>query len=225
MLQLNNLSIKRNKNVIINNASALVQKGSFVAITGPNGTGKSTLLTTIAGLHQPSAGNICLSHIDITKQSAKQRSKRVSLLHQDPTKGTIGSLTVEENLALAIQKGAASSLKNGLQQLAKHPIMATFQQLFANHERLLKQEVCTLSGGQRQLLAAIIATASRPDVLLMDEPTAALSPAAAKTLMDFIESYRLQHGVTVLVVTHATNLTEHKYSAIWQVCDGNINVI
>ncbi len=225
MLQLNNLSIKRNKNLIINNASALVEKGSFIAITGPNGTGKSTLLTTIAGLHQPSAGSICLGNIDITQQSAKQRARSISLLHQDPTKGTIGSLTVEENLALAIQKGASSSLKNGLKQLATHPIMATLRQLFTNHERLLKQEVCTLSGGQRQLLAAIIATASRPDVLLMDEPTAALSPAAAKTLMDFIESYRLQNQVTVLVVTHATNVAAHNYSAIWQVCDGSISVI
>ncbi len=225
MLQLNNISIERNNNNIINSASAVAEKGSFIAITGPNGTGKSTLLTTIAGLYQPCAGNIILGTIDITHQSAKQRASAISLLQQDPAKGTIGSLTVEENLALAIQKGTASSLKNGLQQLAKHPIMKTFQELFANHEKLLKQKVYTLSGGQRQLLAAIIATATRPDVLLMDEPTAALSPAAAKTLMDFIESYRLEHSVTVLIVTHATNVATQGYSAIWQVCDGNINII
>jgi len=222
VLQLNNISIKRSGKIIIKNASIEISKGSFIAITGPNGTGKSTLLNVIAGWHKIETGNILLNGIDISKNSAKQRSKNISFLHQDPNIGTIGSLTVEENLALATQKGAPSSLQNGLASLQQHPILNTFTQLFTNHKALLKQKVSTLSGGQRQLLATVIATATRPDILLMDEPTAALSPAAAKILIDFINDYSKQHEVAVLMITHATDLTSHDFSNIWLIQDGQI---
>lgn len=220
MLKVQNISFKRNGRIILNNATVSAQPGDIVELRGSNGAGKSTLIKIIAGLINQDEGNILLNDTDISSLAAKERANLIGMVHQDPKVSTVGNLTVEENLALAYLKGRTASFLGALKELQNSELMKTFTTLFSNKD-ILHQQVKTLSGGQRQLLACVMALAKHPRVLLLDEPIAALDSAAASHLMSFVSSYAREHNIIVIIITH----THEPYDAEtlkWHLDNGTV---
>ncbi len=192
----------------INEARALrgvdltVERGEFVVILGSNGAGKSTLMNAIAGVDQPDAGTIELDGDDITNVPDHRRARRIGRVFQDPMAGTAGTLTIEENLVLAERRNGRRRLR--VPHAAAHH-RELLGQLGMGLEERLTTRVDTLSGGQRQALAVLMAIQADPSVLMLDEHTAALDPAAAERVLDVTRRLASQTHVTTLMITHNMN--------------------
>jgi putative tryptophan/tyrosine transport system ATP-binding protein len=179
-----------------------LQPGEFVTVVGSNGAGKSTLLNSVAGLFQPDKGSIRLNGADVTRQSEVQRARRIGRVFQNPTAGTAPSLTVEENLSLALARGRRRGLGWAVSMGRRSQFRAELSRLGMGLENRLTDQVGLLSGGQRQALSLLMATLTRPEVLLLDEHTAALDPRTAQIIADLTSDYVAEHGLTTLMVTH-----------------------
>jgi putative ABC transport system ATP-binding protein len=183
--------------------SLSVAAGELVPIIGSNGAGKSTLLKVVAGLVQPEAGSIELDGRDITREPDDQRACRIGRLAQDPGDSTCAAMTVEENLALAERRGRP----RGLRRAVPSSNRAWFEQRLAGLglglERRMDAMVATLSGGQRQALALLMATMGTPKVLLLDEHLASLDPNTADAVMSVTAALVADRGLATLMVTHS----------------------
>lgn len=153
-----------------------VEAGSFVVIIGTNGSGKSTTLNSVAGSFRIDAGTIRLSDREITRWPEHRRAQLIGRVFQDPLAGTSPSLSIAENLALAAGRG----LSRGFRPAVSRSKMADFRDrvrpLGMGLEDRLDNPIGTLSGGRRRALTLLMATYRRPDLLLLDEHTAALDP-------------------------------------------------
>lgn len=177
-------------------------KGDFVTIVGSNGAGKSTLLAAVCGRTAVDRGEVRVDGHDVTGFPQYRRSLLVSLVHQDPSAGTCGSLTVEENMALAGMRGRRRGLRFALPPAARREFAGRLAMLGLGLENRLHERVATLSGGQRQALTLVMATLHAPAVLLLDEHTAALDPATADRILDATRRIAAAQELTVLMVTH-----------------------
>jgi putative ABC transport system ATP-binding protein len=193
---------------LVNETTALagvsldVARGQFVVILGSNGAGKSTLMNAIAGVHQPDTGTIELGGNDITQMADHRRARRIGRVFQDPMAGTARSLTIRENLVLAGRRGSRRRFRvpHGIEH--QREVVA---QLGMGLEDRLSARVDTLSGGQRQALAVLMAIQADPDLLMLDEHTAALDPAAAERVLDVTARLAEQGHITTLMITHNMN--------------------
>lgn len=164
-----------------------VARGEFVAILGPSGSGKSTLLRLIAGFDQADAGSVAVGGAPVTDISPSR-----VLVAQDPA--LFGWLTVEENVAFG---------PSARGEPAPALVAALVEALgLAGAERRYPKE---LSGGMRQRVALARALAVQPEVLLLDEPFAALDALSRERLQDVLESAWLAAGNTVVLVTHSVD--------------------
>lgn len=179
-----------------------VSRGQFVTIIGSNGAGKSTLLNAIAGVFPLDGGCIQLDGQDVTFFPEYRRAARVARVFQNPLDGTAGSMTVEENLAMAAARGRRRGWRRGVRASERERAMAALAQLGLGLENRLQQPAGLLSGGQRQALSLLMATIARPSVLLLDEHTAALDPKAADHIAELTERLVREGGLTALMVTH-----------------------
>lgn len=179
-----------------------LQPGEFVTVVGSNGAGKSTLLNAVAGAIQPDQGQIRLDDTDITRLGEVERSRRIGRVFQNPLAGTAPSLTVEENLALALARNSRRGLGWSLNFNKRRRFQEELAQLGLGLENRLTDRVGLLSGGQRQALSLLMATLTRPDVLLLDEHTAALDPRTASLNAELTARWVADHGLTTLMVTH-----------------------
>lgn len=178
-----------------------LKEGDFLTIIGSNGAGKSTLLNLIAGSVLPTTGRIALSGQDITTVPAYRRARSIGRIVQDPLAGTAPSMTVAENLALAMKRrgrGLRSALPRKLRSQFKDDLAALGIGLGAR----LDCPVSLLSGGERQALAVLMSTLVPPKLLLLDEHTAALDPANAAMIVQLTESFVDRAGLATLMVTH-----------------------
>ena len=173
---------------IVRGASLTVQPGEIVAILGPNGAGKSTLVKAVAGLVPISAGSVYLHGQDITRTPA-HRLVFEGLAFVPQTENVFANLTIAENLELA----AALLKADRRERLA--PVYAMFPDLQRQRSLLAGR----LSGGQRQMLAVARALIARPRVLVLDEPSAGLSPKLVGEVLAQLRRVR-DGGVTVLLV-------------------------
>jgi len=222
MLKINEISIIYHGIKALNKLCAQAFKDDFITIVGHNGAGKSTLIKTIEGRLFPAEGTIILDNQDITHQTQVQRATTISTLHQNTKLGSIGNMTVEENMSLALYKGNNVTLQNGLRPLQKRPeLLDDWKQLFP-HKDVLKTKVGNLSGGERQMLAFLMATAIPPKLLLLDEPTAALDPSAADRMMNFIRKFIMQNRIITLMVTHDLDTALSQGNKIWVIKKGVI---
>lgn len=206
MLTLKNINVVFNKGNI-NEKKVLkdicldIKKGDFITIIGSNGAGKSTLFQAISGSVDIESGQIFLNHKDLTHQEEYKRSCFIGRLFQDPLKGTAPSLTIEENLSLASQRG-----KHSYFSFYHHKKKELFQNELAKLglglEKRLNDKVGTLSGGQRQALTLLMATLVTPQLLLLDEHTAALDPISAKNILDLTDKMIKEKQITTLMITH-----------------------
>ena len=179
-----------------------LNRGDFVVIIGSNGAGKSTLLNTIAGAIEPDGGSITLGGRDITRLAAHRRAGMISRVFQDPMIGTAAAMTIEENLALAEQRGQRRGFGRHLDGSSRERYRALLAGLSLGMEGRLSTPVAQLSGGQRQALSLIMASLSRPSLLLLDEHTAALDPRTADLVMDMTLRIVAEQSLTTLMVTH-----------------------
>lgn len=177
------------------------QKGDFVTIVGSNGAGKSTLLNLVAGVYSPDSGKIFINGIDITDLPEHKRAKFIGRVFQDPMMGTASTMTLEENLAMALKRGQKRNLKLGVKG-NRDKFRNTLSKLDLGLEDRLTDQVRLLSGGQRQSLTLMMATLNAPPVLLLDEHTAALDPKTASCIIDMTKEIVADNELTVLMVTH-----------------------
>jgi putative ABC transport system ATP-binding protein len=179
--------------------SLSVERGQFVVIVGSNGAGKSTLLNVIAGEHYPDSGTIEIGGRDVTHVADHRRARWIGRVFQDPLAGTAGDLTIHENLMLSERRAAHRRLRIPRNKAHHKDLLAV---LGMGLEDRLTTRVDSLSGGQRQALTVLMATQTEPDVLMLDEHTAALDPAAAERVLDVTSRLAGRGHVTTLMITH-----------------------
>lgn len=188
--------------VAVDNVDLYVRKGEFITIIGSNGAGKSTLLNLVAGCHQPDSGRILLNDIDITLWSEHRRAVFIGRVFQDPLQGTAASMTIEENLSMAQKRGQRRGLRRGITRSQREHFRELLALLDLGLENRLRSPVGQLSGGQRQSLSLLMATMTKPALLLLDEHTAALDPKTALQVLELTERIVNEYQLTTLMVTH-----------------------
>ncbi len=176
--------------------------GDFVTVIGGNGAGKSTLLNLIAGVHSCDYGTISLDGKDITNIKEYNRAKYLGRVFQDPMLGTAANMQIEENLALAYRRGKRRGLAWGITQKERVLFKESLAKLELGLETRMAAKVGLLSGGQRQALTLLMAVLQKPQLLLLDEHTAALDPKTAKKVLEFTEFFVLRDHLTTFMVTH-----------------------
>lgn len=188
--------------ILFNKFNLTIKEGEFVSVVGSNGSGKTTMLNLISGDVFPDSGRIELKEKDITKTKNFVRAKSIARVFQDPSMGTCPSMTILENMSIADNKGKRYGLTRGLNIKRKDFYREQLQILGMGLENRLNTPAGSLSGGQRQALALIMATMSDPDVLLLDEHTAALDPKSADIVMNLTENVVKNSKITTLMITH-----------------------
>ena len=179
------------------------ENGDFVTIIGSNGAGKSTLLNLVNGSIIPDEGTIMLnSDTEITKVDRHRRAQWISQVYQNPSQGTAPSMTVLENLSMAKNKGKKFDLTFGLDTKNIDFYKEQLATLGLGLENHLQTKVGMLSGGQRQCLSLIMSTLNHPDILLLDEHTAALDPQTSKIIMEKTEEIIRKNNIISLMITH-----------------------
>lgn len=193
-----------NEKTALSGLSLTVEDGDFITIVGSNGAGKSTLFHAIAGVFYVDGGSIVLDGEDITYKPEYRRSREMGRLFQDPMRGTAPHMTIEENLALAYLRTAKH--QNAFFSRTSKADRAFFRDQLARLdmglEDRMRQPVGLLSGGQRQALTLMMATMNPPKLLLLDEHTAALDPAAAEKVLEITRRIVAEEHLTCLMVTH-----------------------
>jgi len=182
-----------------------VEPGEFVTIIGSNGAGKTTLLNVISGTHQTEAGRIVVDGQDVTRAREHSMAGYLARVFQNPTLGTAGEMTIEENLCLAELRGHRRGLGWGVTRSRRRRYQEVLKALDLGLEDRLKDKVGLLSGGQRQSLALLMTTLQVPRLLLLDEHTAALDPRTAAKVMDLTDLMIRENRLTTLMVTHNMN--------------------
>ncbi len=181
----------------------LLDDGSFVMIIGTNGSGKSTLLNATAGTFFVDQGSIRLGKQDVTRWPEHRRAKFIGRVFQNPFSGTAPSLSIAENLSLASRRGRPRGLGWALGAELREKMRETVAQLNMGLEHRLDNAIGSLSGGQRQALTLLMATWRKPDLLLLDEHTAALDPKSADQIITLTEQIVTRDKLTTLMVTHS----------------------
>ncbi len=180
----------------------VLEPGDFVTIIGSNGAGKSTLLSCIAGTIAEDAGTIRFHGTDVTSWPEWRRARLIGRVFQDPLRGTCAGGTVAQNLALALRRGERRGLGPGVRRAERELFRERLAALGLGLEHRLHDRVGLLSGGQRQALTMVMATLRTPDLLLLDEHTAALDPKTAAQILELTERTVFSQKITTLMVTH-----------------------
>lgn len=213
-----------NERHVLKNVSLTIAPGDFVAVIGNNGAGKSTLLNTIAGTLPADAGELTLAGHNVTKKSVAYRAKWLSRVFQDPKLGTAGELSVAQNLTLAQQHTSSMSLGRYRKASQEATYRELLQSLNMGLEDRLTTQVKYLSGGQRQALSLLMATLSHPDLLLLDEHTAALDPQTSKKVMDLTQTIVETNHLTTMMITHKMSDALTYGNRLVMVQDGQIRL-
>jgi putative ABC transport system ATP-binding protein len=191
-----------NEKTALDNLSITLEKGDFVTVIGSNGAGKSSLLNAIAGSWPVDAGRICLAGQDLTGLPDYQRAAYIGRVFQDPLLGTAASMTIEENLALAAKRGMRRGLRKALYPGNRLKMKEKLAELGLGLENRLTTPVGLLSGGQRQALTLLMAIYQQPQLLLLDEHTAALDPKTGEIVLHQTKSIVESLQLTTIMVTH-----------------------
>lgn len=186
-----------------------IKPGSFVIIIGTNGSGKSTLLNAVAGTFFVDAGKIELGGEDITHLPEYRRARRIGRVFQNPFSGSAPTMTIAENLALAARRGLSRRLGWSLSQRLHDEIAERIRSLNMGLENRLDNAIGSLSGGQRQAITLLMASWLKPDLLLLDEHTAALDPRSADQVIRLTHEIVSRDQLTTLMVTHSMQQAVH----------------
>ena len=188
--------------IILNDVSLDIYEHDFITILGGNGAGKSTLFNSIAGTLPLTSGTIRIMGEDVTHFSPEKRAKYLSRVFQDPKMGTAPRMTVAENLLIAKFRGEKRGLFPRRLSAYKEEFQETIEKVGNGLEKHLDTPIEFLSGGQRQALSLLMATLKRPELLLLDEHTAALDPKTSVALMELTNDFVNKDHLTALMITH-----------------------
>ena len=148
------------------------------------------------------AGSISLGGVDVTKLPEHKRAQYIGRVFQDPMLGTAPTMQIEENLALAARRGKSRGLRWGITKTEREDYIQRLKILDLGLEERLTSKVGLLSGGQRQALTLLMATLIKPQLLLLDEHTAALDPKTAAKVLDATDRLVAKDHLTTLMITH-----------------------
>lgn len=180
-----------------------IYDGDFITVLGTNGAGKSTLFNTIAGNLSVTSGEILHNGNNIAHETAVKRTNYIARVFQDPKMGTAPRMTVAENLLLAEKRGSKRTLRSrGLTQKKLTEYAELTKVMGNNLDSRLNTATGDLSGGQRQALSFLMATRVKPELLLLDEHTAALDPKTSEQLMLATNEQVTANNLTALMITH-----------------------
>ena len=207
IVELKNATVQVNNGLdevktILDDVNLTIYEHDFLTILGGNGAGKSTLFNVIAGTLMLTSGSISILGKDVTHLPAEKRANYLARVFQDPKMGTAPRMTVAENILIAKYRGE----KRGLLPRKIHSFTDEFKKLVARTGNGLEKHLDTptglLSGGQRQALSLLMATLKRPELLLLDEHTAALVPKTSVSLMNLTDEFVTGDQLTALMITH-----------------------
>lgn len=207
MLELHNIKKAFNKGTInekraLNGVELTLDDGDFVTIIGGNGAGKSTTLNAIAGVWPVDEGAIIINGQNVTGLSEHKRAKFIGRVFQDPMTGTAATMEIQENLALAARRGEKRGLRWGITKREREEYHEMLKSLDLGLEDRMTAKVGLLSGGQRQALTLLMATLKKPEILLLDEHTAALDPKTAAKVLELSDKIVNEDKLTTLMITH-----------------------
>jgi putative tryptophan/tyrosine transport system ATP-binding protein len=181
----------------------------FVIVIGTNGSGKTTLLNGVAGTFLVDDGTISLAGRDVTRWPEHRRARLIGRVFQNPFSGTAPNMSIAENLALAARRGLARGLGWSLSGGFRKTLRERVSHLGMGLEDRLDNPIGTLSGGQRQALTLLMATWRRPEILLLDEHTAALDPKSADQVIRLSQEVVEREKLTAMMVTHSMQQAAH----------------
>lgn len=207
MLNLKHISITFNEGTLdekraLQHVNLQLKEGEFVTVIGGNGAGKSTLMNIISGNLVPDVGDILINGDRVEHLPEFKRSEYIGRVFQDPMAGTAPAMTIEENLAIAYSRNKKRGIRLGVTKQRKELFKEFLQTLNLGLENRLNAKVGLLSGGERQALSLLMATFTEPNILLLDEHTAALDPARAELIIDLTADIVKKFNLTTLMVTH-----------------------
>ena len=212
----------RSYTLSLNDVSLRIAPGEFVVLVGANGSGKTTLLNIISGAALPSKGTVRLHGEEVTRLPEYKRSRWVARVFQDPLGGTAPELSILDNFRLAALRTQRKKLKIGIDEAFKVAVRERIARLGLGLEDKLQQPMGTLSGGQRQALTLLMSVMDHTDILLLDEPTAALDPKSAEVVMETAESLIRQYNLTTVLITHNMRETQRFGSRLIQMAQGRV---
>ncbi|WP_085993928.1 ABC transporter ATP-binding protein [Oceanobacillus senegalensis] len=207
MLKLQDISVTFNEGTpdekkALKNIQLELKQGEFVTVIGSNGAGKSTLMNIISGVLVPDVGDVYIADKQVVHLPEYKRSKYIGRVFQDPMAGTAPSMTIEENLAMAYSRNKKRKLKLGVTKQRKKLFKEYLETLNLGLENRLTAKVGLLSGGERQALSLLMSTFTEPNILLLDEHTAALDPSRAELITNLTDQIVKDSGLTTLMITH-----------------------
>ncbi len=188
--------------VALMNANLQIEAGDFITVIGSNGAGKSTLMNLISGVMKPDIGQIRIDGTEVQGLAEYERSRWIGRVFQDPMAGTAPRMTIEENLTMAYKRGQSRGLGWGATAAKRKLFREQLSRLGIGLENRMSARVGLLSGGERQALSLLMATFTKPQILLLDEHTAALDPARAELITRLTEEIVRDMKLTTLMVTH-----------------------
>lgn len=191
-----------NERRALQGVSLKLNEGDFCTVIGGNGSGKSTTLNAVAGVWPVDSGSIFIGGTDVTGLCEHKRAKYLGRVFQDPMTGTAATMEIQENLALAARRGSSRTLKWGITKKEREEYHELLKMLDLGLEDRMTTKVGLLSGGQRQALTLLMATLKKPQVLLLDEHTAALDPKTAAKVLELSDKIISENKLTALMVTH-----------------------
>lgn len=187
---------------VLRGLSLTVDSGEFITVLGNNGAGKSTLFNLIGGALWPNRGKILLNDRDITFLPEYKRAHFIGRVFQNPQMGTAPNLTVAENLALAYGRQNRKLFNWAITKDLRKIFAEKLAEAGMGLEDKLDNRMNELSGGQSQVVALIMSTLRPPQLLLLDEHTAALDPQIAKDVLAFTCRLADRDRLTVIMITH-----------------------
>lgn len=207
MIELNHITKVFNRGKVnevkaLKDVSLRIEEGEFLVLVGANGSGKTTLLNVISGAVLPSSGAVNIDGQDVTRLPEHRRSRWVARVFQNPLAGTAPDLSILDNFRLAALRTKRKQLVIGISEAFKADVREKIAGLKMGLEDKLLQPMGALSGGQRQALTLLMCTMDDTDILLLDEPTAALDPNSAEVVMQTAEQLIKKHGLTTVLITH-----------------------
>src|SRR6185312_10884299 len=208
MIRVENLGVTFNKGTALENralhdVNLSISAGEFVTVIGSNGAGKSTFLNLLAGEIFPSTGRIFIDGADVTGWLVQRRSSVLARMFQDPRAGICEDMSIIENIAIAAARTSPRGFRFAITDNVRKMAVERLSMLKLGLEKRLHDRVAMLSGGQRQAMSLIMATLGSTKVLLLDEHTAALDPAAAELVMKLTGEIVQKFGITTAMVTHS----------------------
>lgn len=206
MIELQNVSMifnqgTVNENQALNHINLKVKEGDFITVIGSNGAGKSTLFNLIAGTIVPSQGAVFANGSDITREPEYKRARYIGRIFQNPLLGTASNMSLEDNMMITYKKGF-KWLKRSLNQKMRDYFRSELTNLRMGLEDRMKENLSMFSGGQRQALTLLMMVLSRPDLILLDEHTAALDPKNAAIVLELTDRFISEYRLTAMMITH-----------------------